>query len=134
LERELGLLMRRSASLNREVAADVHPDLDGASYSTLARIEETSPARACDLCEYFGVDKSAVSRQVTNLEHLGLVARAVDPLDARARVVLLTQEGVRRLRQVRRARRARFHGLMSSWPRRDVEDMARMLGALNRLL
>jgi hypothetical protein len=79
LERELGLLLRRGASLNREVAAEVHPGLDAASYSTLARIAATAPARASELSEYFGIDKGAVSRQIRELERLGLVERAADP-------------------------------------------------------
>jgi DNA-binding MarR family transcriptional regulator len=134
LELELGLLLRRGRSVSREVAAQVHPDLDGASYSTLAWIAVTSPARASELSEYFGIDKGAVSRQIRDLERLGLVERTADPLDARARVVRLTDEGSARLRAVQQARRSRFRGLVSKWPREDVDTLARLLGQLNEVL
>jgi DNA-binding MarR family transcriptional regulator len=134
LERELGLLLRRGASLNRDVAADVHPELDAASYSTLARIASTAPARASELSEYFGIDKGAVSRQIRDLERLGLVERAADPLDARARAVRLTDDGSARLHEVQDARRRRFRGLVRRWPPEDIETLARLLGELNQVL
>jgi len=134
LERELGLLLRRGASLYRDVAAQVHPELDAASFSTLARIATTAPARASDLAEYFGIDKGAVSRQIRHLERLGLVERAADPLDGRARAVRLTQDGAARLGEVQRARRRRFRTLVGRWPREDVDALARLLAELNRVL
>jgi len=134
LERELGLLLARSRAQGRELAAQVHPDLDALSYATLARIEQTAPVRASELAEYFGVDKAAVSRQISRLEELELIERTPDPADARARALDLTAQGRSRLQAVRLARRDRFRSLVSTWPRTDVAELARLLGELNRLL
>jgi DNA-binding MarR family transcriptional regulator len=134
LERELSLMMRRGPSLAREVAEEVHPDLDAASFSTFSRISETAPARASDLVEYFGIDKAAVSRQILGLEQLGLVERTEDPQDGRARAVRLTERGATRLRQVLLARNARFRELVGAWPPEDIDELARLMGMLNRLL
>jgi DNA-binding MarR family transcriptional regulator len=134
LERELGLLMRRGSSLGREIAVQMHPDLDAASYSTLVRIAETEPARASDLAEYFGIHKAVVSRRLHELERLQLVERTADPTDGRARLVRLTCPGAKRMREVQEARTARFRALVQSWPRSDVDELARLLGELNRVL
>jgi len=134
LERELALLLRRGSSIAREVAVEVHPDLDAASFSTLSRIAETAPARASDLVDFFGIDKAAVSRQIRGLEHLGLVERTEDPDDGRARAVRLTVKGEGRLRRVRQARTARFRKLVGEWSTRDIDELARLLGTINRVL
>jgi DNA-binding MarR family transcriptional regulator len=134
LEREVALLLRRGASLSREVAAQVHPDLDAASYSTLAQISDTAPARAADLVDYFGIDKAAVSRQVGALERLGLIERTADSSDARAQSLRLTAFGQERIRAVRQARMERFRALLRELPKQDVDSLARLLHILNRLL
>lgn len=134
LERELGLLLARSRARSRELAAQVHPDLDTVSYATLSRIEQTAPVRASELAEYLGVDKAAVSRQIVRLEELELIERSPDPVDARARTLELTEHGRARLQAVRLARRDRFRTLVSTWPRADVAELARLLGELNRVL
>ncbi len=134
IEREVGLLLRRGSSLGREVAEQVHPDLDAASYSTLAQISDTAPARAADLVDYFGIDKAAVSRQVRALEGLGLIERAADSSDARAQSLRLTPFGQERIRAVRQARIERFRALLSELPQQDVDSLARLLHILNRLL
>lgn len=131
LERELGLLIRRSQVFGRLLAADVHPDLDPAGYATLVRIQETTPARASDLADYFGIDKSAISRQLRHLASLGLIERTVDAEDARARALTLTAEGNRSLTATRTARRARFRRLFASWSESDVDTFTRLLGELN---
>jgi DNA-binding MarR family transcriptional regulator len=134
LERELGVLMRRGSSLGREIAVQMHPDLDFVSYATLARIAETEPTRAADLAEYFGIHKAVISRQLRELERLALVERTDDPTDGRARLLRLTRIGTRRMREVRQARDTRFRTLVQSWPQADVDELARLLGELNRVL
>jgi DNA-binding MarR family transcriptional regulator len=133
LERELVLLMRRGPSLARELAEEIHPELDVAGYSTLSRISDLAPVRAADLVAFFGIDKAAVSRQIRRLEELGLVERASNPRDGRSLAVRLTPLGDTRLRQVGQARNARFRSLLDSWPQADVDELARLLGRLNQL-
>lgn len=133
VERELTVLLLRGRAMGREFAEQVHPDLDLATYLTLTRIENTAPARAADLAEFFRVDKAAISRQIRQLEELGLIERTVHPENWRARAVRVTPEGQRRLRQVLRTRNARFRKYIGAWEQSDVDELARLLGMLNDL-
>jgi DNA-binding MarR family transcriptional regulator len=133
VERELTVLLLRGRAMGREFAEQVHPDLDLATYLTLSQIANTAPARAVDLAEFFRVDKAAISRQIRQLEELGLIERTVDPENWRARAVRVTPEGERRLRTVLRTRNTRFRKYMSAWAQDDVDELARLLAMLNDL-
>lgn len=129
VERELIYLVRRAQGHARELAREVHPDLDVASYSMLGRVDDADGLRSTDLAAHFGVDKSVVSRQVAHLERLGLLRREDDPTDARARRLALTAEGRSRLRRVRGERHRRFQDLLRSW---DTDEVARFADDLAR--
>ena len=133
LEREIGLLLRRSRALSTRLAAALHPDLDGAAYGLLALLQDAGPLRASDLVTRLGLDKSTVSRQVANLVDLGLVDRTADPEDGRALVLTPSTEGASRLARIREARRARWEADLADWPTSDVARLAELLNRLNRL-
>jgi DNA-binding MarR family transcriptional regulator len=133
LEREIGLLLRRSRAISARLARELHPDLDGAAYGLLALLQDTGPLRASDLVARLGLDKSTVSRQVSSLVDLGLVDRAADPDDGRAQVLTPSAEGAARLTGIRNARRARWEADLSGWDTDDVATLATLLGRLNRL-
>jgi DNA-binding MarR family transcriptional regulator len=131
LEREIGLLLRRSRAISARLARELHPDLDGAAYGLLALLQDAGPLRASDLVTRIGLDKSTVSRQVSSLVDLGLVDRAADPVDGRAQVLTPSAEGAARLQRIREARRARWAADLSDWPTSDVATLARLLRRLN---
>jgi DNA-binding MarR family transcriptional regulator len=133
LEREIGLLLRRSRAISARLAGELHPDLDGAAYGLLALLQDSGPLRASDLVARLGLDKSTVSRQVATLVDLGLVDRAADPADGRAQVLTPSPEGSTRLARIRDARRARWEDDLTGWPAEDVARLAELLGRLNRL-
>ncbi|WP_209305176.1 MarR family winged helix-turn-helix transcriptional regulator [Blastococcus sp. CT_GayMR20] len=133
LEREIALLLRRARAISTRLAGELHPELDGAAYGLLALLQDTGPLRASDLVARLGLDKSTVSRQVSNLVDLGLVDRAADPVDGRAQVLTPSAEGAERLERVRQSRRARWEADMSDWPAEDVARLAELLGRLNRI-
>jgi DNA-binding MarR family transcriptional regulator len=132
LERELTVLLRRARAKSGEMARAVHPDLESAAYGLLARLDEAGRLRATDLAAYIGVGKATMSRQLRALENLGLVAREPDPADGRAWLVHLTEEGRRRFRTVRDARRERYVRQMADWDRTEVAELARLLHQLNQ--
>ena len=132
LEREIGLLLRRSRAIQTRLATELHPELDGASYGVLALLHDAGPLRASDLVGRLGLDKSTVSRQVSNLVALGLVDRTADPEDGRAQVLTPSSEGATRLVRIREARRARWEEDLSDWPAADVSTLADLLDRLNR--
>jgi DNA-binding MarR family transcriptional regulator len=133
LEREIGLLLRRSRAISARLAGELHPDLDGAAYGLLALLQDAGPLRASDLVTRIGLDKSTVSRQVSSLVDLGLVDRAADPVDGRAQVLTPSAEGAARLARVRDVRRARWESDLSDWPASDVATLAELLHRLNRI-
>jgi DNA-binding MarR family transcriptional regulator len=133
LEREIGLLLRRSRAISARLASELHPDLDGAAYGLLALLQDAGPLRASDLVTRIGLDKSTVSRQVSSLVDLGLVDRAADPVDGRAQVLTPSAEGAAHLARVRDVRRARWESDLSDWPASDVATLAELLHRLNRI-
>jgi DNA-binding MarR family transcriptional regulator len=133
LEREIGLLLRRSRAISARLAAELHPDLDGAAYGLLALLQDAGPLRASDLVARLGLDKSTVSRQVGTLVQLGLVDRAADPADGRAQVLTPSAEGSARLSRIREARRARWEEDLAGWPVEDVGALGELLHRFNTL-
>jgi DNA-binding MarR family transcriptional regulator len=133
LEREIGLLLRRARAISARLAAELHPDLDGAAYGLLALLQQAGSRRASDLVGLLGLDKSTVSRQVHALVELGLVERAADPADGRAQVLTPSREGAEQLARIQEIRRARWQADLQDWPAEDVATLAELLGRLNRI-
>jgi DNA-binding MarR family transcriptional regulator len=133
LEREIGLLLRRSRAISARLAHELHPDLDGAAYGLLALLQDAGPLRAGVLGSRLGLDKSTVSRQVADLVDLGLVDRAPDPVDGRAQVLRPSDEGTARLARIRDVRRARWEADLADWPTSDVATLGELLGRLNQI-
>ena len=134
LEHELAVLLRRSRTINRETARNVHPDLEPEAYSLLVRLDIVGESRPSDLAAYFGIGKPTLSRQVQLLERLGLVAREADPTDGRAVRLKLSPEGLEKVHAARAARRQRLHDRLTDWPAEDMTQLATLLGKLNALL
>jgi DNA-binding MarR family transcriptional regulator len=133
LEREIGLLLRRSRAISARLAAELHPDLEGAAYGLLALLQDAGPLRASDLVTRLGLDKSTVSRQVHTLVTLGLVDRTADPADGRAQVLTPSAEGAARLARIRDVRRARWESDLRDWPADDIAALGELLSRLNRI-
>lgn len=133
LEREIGLLLRRSRAISARLAGELHPDLDGAAYGLLSLLRDAGPLRASELVTRIGLDKSTVSRQVAHLVDLGFVDRAADPDDGRAQVLTPSAEGAARLARIREVRRARWEDDLADWPSDDVATLADLLHRLNRV-
>ncbi len=136
LERELTRFFRRSRVASTAIAAEVHPDLDVASYTVLVTIRDLSASltggvRAIDVAETLGLHKSTMSRNISVLERLGLVTREPSAEDARARLLTITEPGRTSLDAAISARRQRVSTILTRWTASDVRDLARLLGHLN---
>ncbi|MFC0439847.1 MarR family winged helix-turn-helix transcriptional regulator [Kutzneria buriramensis] len=134
VERALSVLFGRARSFSLQVAAAVHPGLDTASYALLVHLYETGPVRAAEIVERTGLDKSTVSRQIARLEELGLLERAVDSADGRARIVQLTDTGHDRLAAVRADRRKLLRERLDQWSTVDIQTFSTLLERLNEVL
>lgn len=134
VERSLSVLFGRARSFSLQVAKEVHPGLDTASYALLVHLYETGPVRAAEIVERTGLDKSTVSRQIARLEELGLLERAVDSADGRARIVQLTEIGHDRLAAVRNDRRKLLRDRLGEWSTEDMQTFSALLERLNEVL
>ena len=133
VEHELGRLLRRVRTLTRTMAQEVHPDLDPTAYGLLVRLEEVGQARLTDLAAYFGVGKPTLSRQLAFLARLGLVRGQPDPDDGRVTRLELTEDAVRRVREVRGTRRGNLRAALERWPVDDVTELGDLLRRLNEV-
>ena len=134
-ERELTRFLRRFRAASHTLAETVHPELDAAGYAVMVNLlelltERPDGVRASDLATALHLHKSTTSRNISELEKLGLLRRVPDPRDARARLVQFTESGERSLRSVRAARRRKLSESLARWPEHDVEDLARLLRRL----
>ena len=79
---------------------------------------------AVELARYLGITKQSTSEVVTALEHAGIVRRAPHPTDRRARVLLLSDAGAKKLADGRE----RWKELEDDWAAlvgRDQLDVVR---------
>ncbi|MQY09466.1 MarR family winged helix-turn-helix transcriptional regulator [Actinomadura macrotermitis] len=127
----IGWQLTAFARRARALAERLHPELPLASYSLLAHLAETGGCRATDLAAYFLLDKSTISRQIGDLERLGLVERQVDPANQRVKVLRPTEAGLRKLAEVGERQRTAFRSRLDSWSDADLAAFARYLERYN---
>jgi DNA-binding MarR family transcriptional regulator len=105
-------------------------DLDRALFPLLARVERRGPLGIGELAELCGRDHTTVSRQITKLEGMGLLARQVSERDARGRDVVVTRKGRVMIGALDGAREQIMKALLADWDREEVAELARLLRRL----
>ena len=128
---ELRVMGRRFKALMSERAAEVHPQLQPASYYLLAFLIESGPTRGSTLACQFGIDKGAISRQVQHLVDLGLAERAADPEDGRAHLISATEEAHRRQEAASQKQARRWRRQLEGWSDAELTSFAAQLGRFN---
>jgi DNA-binding MarR family transcriptional regulator len=131
LEREFAVFVRQDRAASGQLGRDVHPDLKVAGYRLLAHLADRGPRRPSELACDAGVTSSTVSRQLQHLEGLDLIDRLRVVDDGRAYLVALTDNGRRRVDEVRVARSRWLGELLESWPEQDVRTLAELLARFN---
>lgn len=126
--RGLTLLTRRA----RDLSSKCHPEVSLVAYTILRYVEAHDGVRAQDLAGHFELDKSTVSRQVDQLEDLGLVTREAERPGRRGAVLLLTPAGQRTLEENAEAVRCHLATRLSAWSDAKVAAFSRTLEDFNR--
>lgn len=134
LEGEVGVMVRRIRRIIGERSRAVHPELQPASYLLLAWIVSHGPQRGSALAEQLGIDKGAISRQIQNLEELGLVSRSADPDDGRAMLVAAEPAVVERLAAVNDERRRWLDQRLGDWSDDELATFVAQLARYNSAL
>lgn len=78
----------------KSVDVDIWRNYSPEQIQVLKILETQGPLSNSKLAEIQGVHKSAISTRLKKLEQMGLVESSRDPLDQRAKVVLLTEAGI----------------------------------------
>jgi DNA-binding MarR family transcriptional regulator len=103
-------------------------DLDRSGATLLYKLHaEGDNVRLTDLAERLGVDAPAVTRKVQQLERQGLIDRSVDPGDARAFRLQITDEGRSAIERLLVARQCWLEDRLDGWSRADRNEFARLL-------
>jgi DNA-binding MarR family transcriptional regulator len=134
LELTFRLLGKRIYAPSVRQLRSLGPGLDRASIVLLAALEERDDLRPSDIATAVELDLSTVSRQLSRLEHLGLVSRRPDGEDGRARRISLTEAGRSELATVRLNRAAALDEVFGHWPDADRGELLRLLDELLRSL
>jgi DNA-binding MarR family transcriptional regulator len=118
------------------LARRVHPEMDAAGYALISQIELGTAGggpgvRASDVAQALGLDKSTVSRGLSQLETLGLIERVEDPDDGRARLLRLTTTGATGYNAMRTQRQSEFRAILARWDTPDLAALANLLARLN---
>jgi DNA-binding MarR family transcriptional regulator len=122
------------ARLNRYATQRIQMQLPAAQARLLSTIEAHGEARICDLAAVDHCSQPTMTTQVRRLEEAGLVARTVDPGDARAVRIRITPEGVRTINRVRADRAAAIEPQLARLEPADRQTLADAVAVLRRLL
>jgi DNA-binding MarR family transcriptional regulator len=131
VEEQMTALARRIRSTTREAAAAIHPDLPPIGYKMLRVIRRCGTAHASAVADQLGVDRSVVSRQLRQLQDLGLVEVRADAQDGRARVLALTAAARAGIEAGDAQGGSRLIRGLGGWSRADLDAFAGYLARLN---
>ncbi len=130
LEQAFRLLGKRIYLPSVRQMRAVNPGLDKASIPLLATLGEQDDVRPSDVAAAAELDPSTVSRQLHQLERLGLVSRRPDGEDGRASRISLTAHGRDSLAMVRASRATMLDTVFRGWPDEDRRHLLRLLDRL----
>jgi DNA-binding MarR family transcriptional regulator len=130
VEQELGRLIARIRVSWREAAVTVHPKLQPLGYQVLTSIATGKATSAGEIIDRLHTDKSAVSRQVRQLEQWGLIESVRDADDRRARVLVATDLAQERIAIARSRYEARIAERLRNWSAEDLDHFADLLAQL----
>ncbi|HET9769378.1 MAG TPA: MarR family winged helix-turn-helix transcriptional regulator [Acidimicrobiia bacterium] len=123
-------MLTRQASLMRLhelVSNRAGLTLERSAYPLLNQILALRDGRLSDVAAGLKVAVPTVSRQVRQLEELGLVARAQDPIDGRAVLLEVTDAGLAALQRMREEWRLTVAEILEPWPDKDREILGELL-------
>jgi DNA-binding MarR family transcriptional regulator len=126
IDYELVVLIRRT-SLDKELGG-----LDRSTYTLLTQLSMNGPVGVKALADEFRLDISTISRQTTLLEAKGYVQRMPDPTDGRSSYFQVTESGMRKVKEAKKARLARHAQLFKDWSDEERQKFGELLARLNR--
>jgi DNA-binding MarR family transcriptional regulator len=127
---QLSNVLSKGRVFERAVAA-AGIQVDRPALSVLVTLRMAGrPLRIGEIATQMEVVGPHITRQVNELERLGLVQRVADPLDQRARLVEMAPEGAAAVERYMGEVFGWFTTAMAGWPEQDREDLVRLLGRM----
>lgn len=129
LEDELGWSLHRVSTAFRQTALGAVADLPGGSrgYQVLVAVDAGPPSSQLVLAQRLGIDRTAMTYLVDELEAAGLVTRRSHPADRRVRHVVVTPSGRTALDVSRRALRSVEEQLLSALEPAETAQLRALL-------
>jgi DNA-binding MarR family transcriptional regulator len=135
IETQIAYLMRLGEASRRATALKPHRALDRSAYVILRHLQQNGPQNVSAIADHLNLDGSTVTRQVTALQHDGLIERRPDPRDGRGTVIAPTELGLKQVDTVRAARRELYDKILSEWSGAErgqlAETLARLAGSID---
>ena len=100
----------------------------------LARLHDDGPTRISELAVAERCSQPTITNHVKRLESAGLVDRAVDPRDARAWIIRLTDAGEQQLVNLRVSIGKGLEPYLATMSSRDLKALRDGVGAMQRLM
>lgn len=120
--------------INRRIRIDGRESIPPLQLSALVTIDLHGPLRLSELARREAVTPPTMSRVLAALDEQGLVVRKPDPQDARGVLVRLSDEGARRLAEVRTQRTALVARRLARLDDAQRASVAAAMPALEALL
>jgi DNA-binding MarR family transcriptional regulator len=114
---------RRDTALIHEAGVS----LDRALFPLLMGIQRHGPIGVVELAGLAGRDYTTVSRQVTKLESLGLIARHASKADKRVRAAAITAKGRRIAAALDEARERLASEVLANWSKKELQELVRLM-------
>ena len=101
--------------------------LDRALFPLLARVWRYGPIGVVDLADRTGRDHTTISRQMSKLEELGLIARRSSTTDKRVREATVTEKGQEMVDLLNAARERLANRILVDWAHEDLDQLKTLL-------
>lgn len=126
---EMETISRRAVARGRRESAP----LTVVQHTLLTFIAQSADCRAIDIAQSLRLNRSTVSRQVADLQDLGLVeiAEAAQPAAARGHVLQLSERGRDLLALSTKANHDALERRLADWSDDDIDRLARGLERFN---
>lgn len=105
-----------------------------AAMGVLGYVHRNQPTRATDIAQWIGIGPAALSRQVSELESMGLLQRTTCSHDARAQLISLTPEGEDEVGRASKRRTELLRDLLKGWSEPEIAEAAATMGSIQRML
>ncbi|MGN8230447.1 MarR family winged helix-turn-helix transcriptional regulator [Paenibacillus polymyxa] len=131
LGEQLNALISASHALNVKTAALFDRSLQPAAFLIVRCLLSYGPTSATFLAESTAMDRSSVSRLVTQLKHLNYVNSETHPEDRRGVLISLTANGREKALEALKEKEKEFYQRISTWEDSKLEAFIEMLKCFN---